>query len=143
MELDCLLVKRLLLVFALIVCSVSIGWWADLFGHGYRELTIRSFGFALQLIGFGVVVLDLRGAALKHGIQTLPAVIKTLLTRKNVSVSVGTGAGTVSITGHGAAVTVTPANPTVEQRIQLLEQQQEAIRRDVDYPARPCPATAR
>jgi hypothetical protein len=61
------------------------------------------------------------------------AVVKSKFGRKNVLLSVGTAIGSVSIVGHGAGVTVTPAKPTLRERLQKIEQEQTVIKRDIDH----------
>lgn len=115
----------------LFLVITTIRWWAD--WPPNRELTIRSVGFTLQVFGFGWVLIDVTSAARKHHIPSLLTVVKSKFGRKNVLLSVGTAIGSVSVVGHGAGITVTPAKPTLKERLQKIEQEQTAIKRDIDH----------
>jgi hypothetical protein len=121
---------RVTIYLVLLLVVGTIGWWANWFGR--PELTIRSSGFILQVIGFMIVFFDVTAAARKHKVPSIYSVIKAKLRRKNVVVAVGSASGSSSITGHGTAVVVTPSTPTLEERVQMIERQQEAIKQDIN-----------
>lgn len=132
MKFDQLHLSRAALYCVLLLLIGTIRWWADWFPD--RELTIRSVGFTLQVLGFGWVLLDVTSAARKHRIPSLLSVLNSKLRRKHVLVSVGISAGSsVSITGSGTGVTGTPAKPTLRQRLEKIEQDQIAIKHDIDH----------
>jgi len=133
MKIDQFDVSRVALYIALVVIVITLRWWAELFGN--RELTIRSFGFALQVMGFGWILFDVSAAARKHKIPSLFSKLfsklKSMLTRNRPII---TGSGGVSIGGavvKGAGDVAYPANPTLEERVRYIEQAQEAIKRDL------------
>lgn len=121
---------RATIYLGLLLAVGTIGWWANWFGQ--PELTIRSAGFILQVIGFMIVFFDVTAAARKHKVPSIFSVIKAKLRRKNVVVAAGIASGSISIAGHGTAVVVTPSIPTLEERVQMIERQQEAIKQDVN-----------
>lgn len=131
MKFDRLHLSRGALYCVLLLVVGTIRWWADWFTD--RELTIRSVGFTLQVLGFGWVLLDVTSAARKHRIPSLLSVVKSKFGRKNVLVSVGTAIGSVNVVGHGASITVTPAKPTLKERLLKIEQEQIAIKGDIDH----------
>ena len=131
MKFDQLHLSRVTLYCALFLVIATIRWWADWFPN--RELTIRSVGFTLQVLGFGWVLIDVTSAARKHRIPSLLSVVKSKLLRKNVVVSVATSIGSVSVVGHGVGITVTPAKPTLRERLLKIEQEQIAIKGDIDH----------
>lgn len=132
MKFDQLHLSRVTLYCVLVLVIVTIRWWADWFPN--RELTIRSVGFILQIFGFGWVLVDVASAARKHRIPSLLSVVKSKLGRKNVLVSVGAAVGgSLSITGSGAGITTTAAKPTLRERLQKIEQEQIAIKGDIDH----------
>jgi vacuolar-type H+-ATPase subunit I/STV1 len=129
MKFDQLYGFRVALCAALVLIVITLRWWSELFGN--RELTIRSFGFALQVIGFGWILFDVSAAARKHKIPTLFSELKSKLTPNRSTIS---GSGAVSIGGavvKGAGDVAYPANPTLEERVRYIEQAQEAIKRDL------------
>lgn len=121
---------RVIIYLGLLLVVGTIGWWANCFGN--PELTIRSAGFILQVIGFMIVFFDVTAAARKHKVPSIFSVIKTRLSRKNALVAAGVASGSVSVIGAGAAVVVTPSTPTLEERVQMIERQQEAIKQDIN-----------
>lgn len=122
---------RVALYCVLFLVIATIRWWAD--WPPNRELTVRFVGFTLQVIGFGWVLFDVISAARKHRIPSLLTVATSKFGRKNVLLSVGTAFGSVNVFGHGAVITVTPAKPTLKERLQKIEQEQTAIKRDIDH----------
>lgn len=132
MKFDQLHLSRVTLYCALFLVIATIRWWADWFPN--RELTIRSVGFTLQVLGFGWVLVDVTSAARKHRIPSLLSVVKSKLRRKNVLVSVAAAAGgSMSIFGSGTGITTTPAKPTLRERLQKIEQDQIAIKGEIDH----------
>lgn len=129
MKIDQFYVFRVALYAALVLIVITLRWWAELFGN--RELTIRSFGFALQVIGFVWILFDVSAAAQKHKIPSLFSKLKSKLTPNrstiSASVAVGIGGAVVAATGHVGY----PANSTLEDRVRYIEQAQEAIKRDL------------
>ena len=129
MKIDQLYSFRVALCAALVLIVITLPWWAELFGN--RELTIRSFGFALQVMGFGWILFDVSAAARKHKIPTLFSELKSKLTPNRSTIS---GSAAVSIGGavvKGAGDVAYPANPTLEERVRYIEQAQEAIKRNL------------
>jgi hypothetical protein len=121
---------RVAIYLGLLVVVGTLGWWASWFGR--PELTIRSAGFILQVIGFLIVFIDVTAAARKHKVASIFSVIRAKLRRRNVVAAVGSASGSISLTGHGVGVVVTPTTPTLEERVQMIERQQEAIKQDIN-----------
>lgn len=121
---------RVLVYAGLVLVVITLGWWADWFDNA--ELAVRIVGFCLQVLGFGIVLFDVTAAARKHKVPLILSVIKAKLRKKHVLEARGIATGSATVKGVGAVATVTSANPTLEERVQMIEQRQETIKQDVN-----------
>lgn len=105
-------------------------FWANLFGQ--KELTVRTVGFALQVLGFVLVWLDVTAAATKHKIPTVFETLRNRFKRTHHLTATGISTGSATISGKATmVVTANKSEPTLEERVAAIEQEHSAIKKDL------------